>query len=292
MPPPVVEEALGGFSAGFIGTILGYPLDVIKTQMQVSGENRNGVLTTGKRIFEREGLRGMYRGVGPPLLSLSILNTTTFAAYSKLQIYYGATRSKWDVKNGLSGASFGLLASMISTVENLIKTQMQIDRALSQEARKYASSLDCLCRISRLESGLFPGSLLYSGHVINTFREMSFLFTYFFVYEGLRFEMSRYSRQAPHIPWWVVPVSGGCAGSLAWAVSFPLDCVRAVVQGRSNLVIPLSAWHTFNRLLFEKGIRGLYSGVQPSIMRAFLVSGTRFSAYEATLWVVRGGRES
>jgi len=33
-------------------------------------------------------------------------------------------------------------------------------------------------------------------------------------------------------------------------------------------------------LLKTKGWRGLYSGVTPSITRAFLVSGSRFSAYE------------
>jgi hypothetical protein len=48
----------------------------------------------------------------------------------------------------------------------------------------------------------------------------------------------------------------------------------------------------FQTLLQTKGIRGLYSGVTPSIARAFLVSGSRFSAYEGALWMIRGGRDN
>jgi solute carrier family 25 carnitine/acylcarnitine transporter 20/29 len=36
-------------------------------------------------------------------------------------------------------------------------------------------------------------------------------------------------------------------------------------------------------LLRTKGWKGLYSGVTPSIMRAFIVSGSRFSAYEVAV---------
>ena len=40
-------------------------------------------------------------------------------------------------------------------------------------------------------------------------------------------------------------------------------------------------------LLQSKGFTGLYAGVSPSIARAFLVSGSRFSAYEGALWLCR-----
>jgi len=42
----------------------------------------------------------------------------------------------------------------------------------------------------------------------------------------------------------------------------------------------LKSMDVLKDLLKTKGWRGLYSGVSPSIMRAFVVSGSRFSAYE------------
>jgi hypothetical protein len=44
-------------------------------------------------------------------------------------------------------------------------------------------------------------------------------------------------------------------------------------------------------LMETKGVKGVYGGVSPSIVRAFLVSGSRFSAYEGALWLLRGGRD-
>jgi hypothetical protein len=121
-------------------------------------------------------------------------------------------------------------------------------------------------------------------------REAAFVGSYFFVYEGFRDILFH----TPHIsPQLAVPMAGGIAGASGWFFSFPLDCIRAGVQGR-NLEdrARKGAIQVFSELVEQKGIRGLYSGVAPSIARAFLVSGSRFSAYEAALWLLRGGRDN
>lgn len=95
---------------------------------------------------------------------------------------------------------------------------------------------------------------------------------------------------------WAVPIAGGIAGAWAWFVSFPLDCIKAGIQGQklSNLQTrvtsptgfvmdttrKLKAMDVLKKLLKSKGWRGLYAGVTPSIARAFIVSGCRFSSYE------------
>ena len=88
-----------------------------------------------------------------------------------------------------------------------------------------------------------------------------------------------------------IHAKGGCAGATAWALTFPLDCVRAGVQGQTiSSTIQLEkrgALDVLKNLLQTKGITGLYAGVAPSIARAFLVSGSRFSAYEGALWLCR-----
>ncbi len=94
---------------------------------------------------------------------------------------------------------------------------------------------------------------------------------------------------------WTVPVAGGISGAWAWFVSFPLDCIKATIQGtrlRPQIISngeavaaaeKLKSLDVLKELLRTKGINGLYAGVTPSIARAFIVSGTRFSAYEYTL---------
>ena len=239
----------------------------------------------------------------PPLISLSILNTLNFASYNLVRNQFNANRG-WDIRNGIAAFMTAPIGSSISTVEHMIKTQMQIDNV---SEKRYKGSFHCLKTIIG-ENGL---KVIYTGHVINTFREGAFLGTYFYTYEGLRvFLQNKFDpvqqdeRLDSKRNAWTVPLAGGLSGAWAWFLTFPLDCVKAGVQGQvlprkgghlsgSNvkaIALPrkLGAVAVLRNLLETKGWRGLYSGVTPSIMRAFLVSASRFSAYEIVSSQLRG----
>ena len=199
---------------------------------------------------------------------------------------------------------------------------MQMDNIHKKE---FQSSLHCVKTLIQ-RHGL---PIVYTGHGVNTLREATFLGHYFFMYEGLReFFLTRLGTvgggaaaggggdthtHQNYVPQHVaIPLAGGCSGALAWFVSFPLDCIRAGVQGQSLVVVVapgdgsdrgsapttttrssrlLSPSEVFDTLIQTRGIRGLYSGASASILRAFLVSGSRFSAYEMALFMLRGGRK-
>lgn len=85
---------------------------------------------------------------------------------------------------------------------------------------------------------------------------------------------------------------------MAWLVSFPLDCIKANVQGQRLEGAPgaegspqdrVTAASAARAIFRAKGLLGLYTGVGPSIARAFIVSGSRFSAYETMVWLIREG---
>jgi len=297
------EEALAGLSAGILGTVIGYPLDTVKTRMQTSSSSSRSILATASHIVRNEGgVPSLYKGVVPPLISLSILNTLNFASYSYFQHFFGAHRSAWDVRNAAAAAAVGPLAATVSTVENLLKTQLQLDNVVqrtTQQSRYKGGARDCARQLVQTHGWM----VLYHGHAVNTVRETVFLMTYFFLYEGLRHQIGHWGIAANHndhnddstaIHQLAIPVAGGLSGALAWTVSFPLDCVRAGVQGqdlRRTAQRPKTAAQVLQSILHTKGLGGLYHGVAPSIARAFLVSGSRFSAYETTLYLLRGGRE-
>jgi hypothetical protein len=185
----------------------------------------------------------------------------------------------------------GPFSALISTPFEYIKTQMQLNVALnstaassqnaSSPARPPINSSITLAYATVKSRGLGG---LYVGHAVNTIREMVFLATYFSVYEHTK-------RVFVHaMPATIaVPVAGGFSGSIGWFVSFPLDCIKANIQGQRYAdrgdKTP-KAVDVTRMLLRTKGIVGLYAGVMPSIARAFLVSSSRFSAYEFTMWVL------
>ena len=290
-------EAVAGCAAGVVGTLIGYPLDSIKTRMQagagVQGTSR-GMLSMGRHILHAEGASGFYRGVASPLAALTILNTMNFSSYAFFRGLYGVddtviARGGLECRVGLAGASGGALASIISTPFELVKTQMVIvnnnKAGVGMTARP--SSVKAALKLVR-EHGFRS---LYVAHAVNTLREVVFLGTYFMVYEHCKNGLASYLASS----WDIgskgsVPVAGGIAGAVGWFVSFPLDCIKSNIQALPFVKggpPPPSAREVGRNLLRQKGLGGLYTGVLPSIARAFLVSASRFSVYEGVLELIR-----
>lgn len=295
----ISEEAAAGLAAGVLGTVIGFPLDVVKTRMQTSPQppvnhssGAGGVWHAVRTIVRREGSASLFKGMLPPLVSMSLLNSANFAAYSHFQQRFGATRSAWDAKNGLAAACFAPLASPVSTLEGLVKTQMQVDNALRPKRPLFRGSLDCARQLVAARHGGI--SILFHGYGATLHRDVAFLVVYFYFYEGFRHELIHLGTDDEHFNKIAIPVAGGMSGAMAWTASFPLDCVRAGVQGQdfgAGNGSRKNAFQVLRSILATKGFFGLYHGVAPSIARAFVVSGIRFSAYEAALYLLRGGRE-
>ena len=89
-----VEEMAAGAWAGLVGTILGYPLDVVKSRMQVgNGQVAGGFGRTLVNVVTKEGVVGMYRGVGPPIAMMMLMNSTNFTMFAVAKDRFGGRAS-------------------------------------------------------------------------------------------------------------------------------------------------------------------------------------------------------
>lgn len=98
-----VAGAVGGFTSGIVTC----PLDVIKTKLQAQGgyialdkgrhaghpKLYNGLFGTASVIWREEGIRGMYRGLGPIVMGYLPTWAVWFTVYNKSKVrlaqYYG-----------------------------------------------------------------------------------------------------------------------------------------------------------------------------------------------------------
>lgn len=91
-------NALSGAVGGFTSGVVTCPLDVIKTKLQAQGgfnpvekgrhvghgpKLYNGLLGTARVIWKDEGIRGMYRGLGPIVLGYLPTWAVWFTVYNK-----------------------------------------------------------------------------------------------------------------------------------------------------------------------------------------------------------------
>jgi solute carrier family 25 folate transporter 32 len=101
-------NALAGAIGGFASGVVSCPLDVIKTKLQAQGGFRaqvahsnnggaavyNGMLGTARVIWKEEGIRGMYRGLGPIILGYLPTWAVWFTVYGKSKEYFSRTNGE------------------------------------------------------------------------------------------------------------------------------------------------------------------------------------------------------
>ncbi|ORX78520.1 mitochondrial carrier [Anaeromyces robustus] len=136
------KTSISAASASIIGTLVGYPFDSIKTRMQTYnyGKMRNCI----KLTYRSEGLRGFYRGVGPPLITISIVKSISYSIYDRTKEFvdryidptslYGLT-----ISSSIAGVTSGYLSAVISCPLELIKMQRQIEQLLVRQSSITAS---------------------------------------------------------------------------------------------------------------------------------------------------------
>lgn len=104
-------NALAGAIGGFTSGIVTCPLDVIKTKLQAQGglahlnngrhvgqrKMYNGLFGTAKVIWRDEGLRGMYRGLGPIIMGYLPTWAVWFTVYNKSKKELSQYHSMWNV---------------------------------------------------------------------------------------------------------------------------------------------------------------------------------------------------
>lgn len=113
LPNSTVNAACGA-AAGIASGVVTCPLDVIKTRLQAQGSWRprnqtrstrvvyQGLVGTARVIWSQDGVRGMYRGLGPMLLGY----VPTWAVYMSV---YDWSKDFFYTRIGLSSQFLGLV---------------------------------------------------------------------------------------------------------------------------------------------------------------------------------------
>ncbi|KIM23575.1 hypothetical protein M408DRAFT_319857 [Serendipita vermifera MAFF 305830] len=114
---PFWANFVAGAIAGVTEILTFYPLDVVKTRMQLDTSTKSvGLVGTFRTIVAQEGVGRLYRGLGPPLLLEAPKRAVKFAANDFWSKTYRELFNKKEMNQSLSiltGLSAGATESFV-----------------------------------------------------------------------------------------------------------------------------------------------------------------------------------
>lgn len=268
------QDALAGAASGAAGMAVGHPLDTIKTRIQTAprGQYTSALHCARLTVAERGVRGGLMAGVSFPVIAKAADKAVHFGARQE--------RASGPAVQALAGASSGVLASFITCPAELIKVQMQ----LGSERNTERGALACARNIMRVQGwkGLWYGigaTAARDGPAIATW-----LVSYDLVTKGIKKVSGELFPQRDGTGAFEAVLAGGTAGTIAWCCSFPFDMVKSKIQAvnlrETKAGRPPSISSVARAVMQDGGVRALYAGLGPCLLRAFPVNATIFATYE------------
>jgi len=282
-PLPFVANFAAGAIAGISEILTFYPLDVVKTRMQLeTGKKQNGLVGTLRSIIRQEGLGRLYRGLVPPLLLEAPKRAVKFAANDfwgkTFMDLYGEPKMTQNISI-LTGCSAGATESFVVVPFELVKIKLQ------DKTSTFKGPMDVVKQVIR-KDGLLG---LYAGMESTFWRHVYWNGGYFgCIYQVKALLPKPDSPQAQLMNNFV---SGAIGGFVGTALNTPFDVVKSRIQGADKIpgVKPKYGW-TYPALVTiarEEGLAALYKGFVPKVLRLAPGGGVLLLVVEFTLGVFR-----
>ncbi|KAI5993307.1 mitochondrial carrier [Pisolithus albus] len=279
-PLPFVANFAAGAIAGVSEILTFYPLDVVKTRMQLeTGKGKHGMVGTLTAIVREEGVGRLYRGLVPPLLLEAPKRAVKFAAndfWGKTYLKLSGESKMTSQLSIITGCSAGATESFVVVPFELVKIKLQ------DKSSTFAGPIDVVRQVVKKEGILG----LYAGMEATHFWWNG---GYFGCIHQVRAMMPK--AETPQGQLFNNFVSGSVGGFVGTVLNTPFDVVKSRIQGASKVpgVIPKYNW-TYPALVTifrEEGPAALYKGFAPKVLRLAPGGGVLLLVVEFTLGVFR-----
>jgi len=175
---------VAGIFAGTIEAIFVVtPVETIKTRLVDSGK---GIIGTAALVMQRDGISGIYKGVGATIMKSASNQALRFGIYEECKRYLLSRKEEGNELEPLEALAGGMTTGCIAALTNypidVIKTRMQ-----GLEASRYTSVLNCFTTLIK-EEGIMA---LYSGVFARLARTVPGQGIIFCSYETITREVSK-----------------------------------------------------------------------------------------------------
>jgi len=243
------------------------PLTTSFTRAQLEdGASSEGPLETIKRILEKEGLEGLYRGCVSTCESVCVSNFVYFYTFHALKNRIG-NGPQTPMKDLLFACLAGSLNVLMTNPLWVVNSRMKMS-GVHQSNPRYKGLLDGLIKIQRLEgvgalwNGTKASLMLVSNPAIK-----------FTVYELLKRKLVG----GKPIMGLKAFLLGAASTAVATMITYPAQMVQAKARNSRK---KLALKEIYLQILREDGLKGLFKGLDSKLVQSMVAAGFMFLAYE------------
>lgn len=270
---PTLHSFLGGCVSGVASLIAGQPFDTVKVRMQTSSSYRSAGDCL-RQLLAKEGPQALFKGMSSPVLSASFVNAIVFSSYNETM-----TLIKKDCEGKPTYAQVFIAGSVAGGAQCSVLCPTELVKCRLQVAQSTVGGgpLQCIREVYR-ERGVRG---FYAGLGPILLRDLPAFGCYFSLYEIVKDALETQGRSL----WLSSCVAGGVAGVVSWAVVYPMDVLKSVVQTQplTGVGSQQSMLGTARDLLRSKGPRVFFRGMSVALVRALPVNCIVFPVYEYTV---------
>ncbi|KAH8945908.1 hypothetical protein BDL97_12G065100 [Sphagnum fallax] len=177
---------LAGGGAGITAASLTYPLDLVRTRLAAQTKDMyyRGITHALLTISREEGLRGLYKGLGPTLMGVGPNIAINFCVYETLKAMWVAQRPDTSpiIVSLACGSLAGICSSSATFPIDLVRRRMQLEGA-GGRALIYKRGLAGTFKQIMQEEGLFG---LYRGILPEYYKVIPSVGIVFMTYEFMK----------------------------------------------------------------------------------------------------------
>ncbi|EEF39321.1 nicotinamide adenine dinucleotide transporter 1, chloroplastic [Ricinus communis] len=286
-PRGLLCNAGAGAAAGVIAATFVCPLDVIKTRFQVHGLPKldngtiKGSLIVGslEQIFQREGLRGMYRGLAPTVLALLPNWAVYFTMYEQFKSFLSSNgENHLSVgANMIAASGAGAATTIFTNPLWVVKTRLQT-QGMRSGVVPYRGTLSALRRIAHVEG--IRG--LYSG-LLPALAGISHVAIQFPTYEKIKFYLANQDNTTmDKLSARDVAVASSVSKIFASTLTYPHEVVRSRLQeqGHHSEKRYSGVVDCIKKVFQQDGLQGFYRGCATNLLRTTPAAVITFTSFE------------
>ncbi|KAG6785069.1 hypothetical protein POTOM_010792 [Populus tomentosa] len=283
-------NAGAGAAAGVIAATFVCPLDVIKTRFQVHGLPKLDVAANSfkgslivsslEQIFQREGLRGMYRGLAPTVLAL-LPNWAHFRLDAALNFLLPNDLDEGHHlsigANMIAASGAGAVTAIFTNPLWVVKTRLQT-QGMRAGVVPYRSTLSALRRIA-YEEGIRG---LYSG-LVPALAGISHVAIQFPAYEKIKMYLATRDNTAmDKLGARDVAVASSVSKIFASTLTYPHEVVRSRLQeqGHHSEKHYSGVVDCIKKVFQQEGLPGFYRGCATNLIRTTPAAVITFTSFE------------